>query len=105
MEQMPLKERIYEVEFEQLNTKEIQPLDSKKAILSSNLDIVVTIGNCKKSLKDVLNFEVDDIICLDKNIDEDLDISINDKLIAKGESIILDNKIGVRLSKFKNIVE
>ncbi|MGL5663251.1 MAG: FliM/FliN family flagellar motor switch protein, partial [Cetobacterium sp.] len=72
MKQAPLKEKIYEVEFEQLNTKEIEPLDSKRSILNSNLDIVVTIGNCKKSLKDVLEFKVDDIICLDKSIDEDL---------------------------------
>lgn len=105
MKESPLKERIYEVELEQLTAKEVEKIDNKKAILSSKLDVVVTIGSCKKNLKDILEFKLDDIIYLDKNTDDDLDININDKLIAKGESIVLDNKVGVRISKFKNVID
>lgn len=97
------KEKVYEVQFEQLDKyKEIESIENKKAILNSQLELVVSIGNCEKSIKDIIDLKNGDVIKLDKLIDEDLDININDKMIAKGESITLDNKFGVRLSKFEN---
>lgn len=97
------KERVYEVQFEQLDKcKEIEKIDNKKAILNAELELVATMGGCKKSIRDVLSFKSGDIITLDKMIDEDLNIHINDEMVAKGESIILDNKLGIRLSNFEN---
>lgn len=95
------KENLYEVEFESLNIKEIEPFKNKNSILNAKMDVSVTLGNCKKSIKDLLNLKDGDIICLDKSIDEDLDININDKCIAKGESIKIEDKISVRITDFK----
>lgn len=95
------KENLYEVEFEELNIKEIEPFENKNSILNAKVDVSVTLGKCKKSIKDILGLKDGDIICLDKNIDEDLDININDKCIAKGESIKIEDKISVRITEFK----
>lgn len=95
------KENLYEVEFESLNIKEIEPFENKNSILNAKVDVSVSLGRCKKSIKDILNLKDGDIICLDKNIDEDLDININDKCIAKGESIKIEDKISVRITDFK----
>lgn len=95
------KENLYEVEFESLNIKEIEPFKNKNSILNAKMHVSVTLGNCKKSIKDLLNLKDGDIICLDKSIDEDLDININDKCIAKGESIKIEDKISVRITDFK----
>ena len=92
-----IKENLYEVEFESLDIKELEKFENKDAILNAKLDISVTLGTCKKSIKDILNLKNGDIICLDKVIDEDLDIKVNDKCIAKGESIKIEEKISVRI--------
>lgn len=96
-----LKERLYEVEFETLEKKQIEAFENKSAILNAKLDMSVVIGKCEKSIKDIIDLKVGDIIYLDKTVDEDLDIEINNKNVAKGETIKLDEKISVRISEFK----
>lgn len=96
-----LKEKLYEVEFESLEMKEIQEFENKTSILNAKLDISVTIGSCKKNIEDILNLKNGDIIYLNKTVDEDLDININNRIIATGESIKADDKISVRISEFK----
>lgn len=96
-----LKERLYEVEFEPLNKKEIEAFENKSAILNAKLDVSVTMGTCKSSIKDIINLKDGDIIYLNKSVDDDLDISINNKNIALGEPIKVDDKISIRISEFK----
>lgn len=97
-----LREKLYEVEFESLNVKEIEELNNKSAILNAKLEVSVTMGGCKTSIKDILDLKTGDILLLDKTVDEDLDININSKTVAFGEPIKVDDKISVRLSGFKN---
>lgn len=99
------KENLYEVEFETLNKKEITPFESKVAILNSKLDVSVILGKCKKNIKDIVNLQEGDIIFLDKTIDENLDIYVNDKYVASGESIKIEDKISVRITDFNLIHE
>lgn len=99
------KENLYEVEFETLNKKEITPFESKAAILNSKLDVSVILGKCKKNIKDIVNLQEGDIIFLDKTIDENLDIYVNDKYVASGESIKIEDKISVRIIDFDLIHE
>lgn len=99
------KENLYEVEFETLNKKEITPFESKATILNSKLDVSVILGKCKKNIKDIVNLQEGDIIFLDKTIDENLDIYVNDKYVASGESIKIEDKISVRIIDFNLIHE
>lgn len=99
------KENLYEVEFETLNKKEITSFESKAAILNSKLDVSVILGKCKKNIKDIVNLQEGDIIFLDKTIDENLDIYVNDKYVASGESIKIEDKISVRITDFNLIHE
>ena len=70
-----LKENLYEVEFDDLNRKDVE------------------------------SFENNNSICLDKTIDEDLDIYVNDKCVATGESIKIEDKISIRITNFKKCEE
>ncbi len=94
-----IKENVCEVEFEQLNKNNIEKLDSKEQILKSNIDISVEIGSCNKNINDILNLKNGDLMILNKIADEELDIKANNLKIGQGETLILDNKIGIRLSK------
>ncbi|WP_040191236.1 FliM/FliN family flagellar motor switch protein [Clostridium culturomicium] len=100
-----LKEKLYEVEFESFKIKEIEEFNDKSAILNAKLEVSVTMGSCKTSIKDILDLKTGDIIVLDKTMDEDLDININSKTVALGEPIKVDDKISVRLLDFKNKID
>ena len=100
-----LKEKLYEVEFESFKIKEIEEFNDKSAILNAKLEVSVTMGSCKTSIKDILDLKTGDIIVLDKNMDEDLDININSKTVALGDPIKVDDKISVRLLDFKNNID
>ncbi len=95
------KEDLYEVEFDTLKQKEVENFEDKTILLNSKLDVSVTIGSSQKSIKEILSLKVGDVIELEKTIDEDLDINVNDEMIANGESIKLANKISVKLSSLK----
>ncbi|WP_024615659.1 FliM/FliN family flagellar motor C-terminal domain-containing protein [Clostridium sp. Ade.TY] len=95
------KEDLYEVEFDTLKQKEVENFEDKTILLNSKLDVSVTIGSSQKSIKEILSLKEGDVIELEKTIDEDLDINVNDEMIANGESIKLGNKISVKLSSLK----
>lgn len=95
-----IKENLYEVEFEHLSKKEVEPFQNKSSILAAKVNVSVSLGKCKKNIKDILALKEDDIICLEKTIDEDLDIYINDKYVASGESIKIEDKISIRITDF-----
>ncbi|GAA3642550.1 FliM/FliN family flagellar motor switch protein [Asaccharospora irregularis] len=96
---------VYEVQFEQLVEGEKKPLNSSADIFEAELDITITMGNAREKIGRIVNYKVGDIIELDKHVEETLDINVNEKTIASGESIIMDNKLAVRLSKIKNMNE
>lgn len=94
---------VYEFKLEEL--EELENLDlqneekNDKNILNSNVKVDVLIGKSKQTVREILSLSVGNIITLDKNIDEKLGIYVNGNKIANGESIVLDNKIAVRISE------
>lgn len=96
-------DEIYEVQLEQLVEGEKENVDAMADIMNSQMDITVSMGETKATIDTVVNLKIGDVITLDKSLEEALDININGTIIASGESIILDNKLAIRLSKIKNI--
>lgn len=74
--------------------------------IKKNLDILqdvsmhisVELGRTKSSIKEVINFEAGSIVELDKIAGEQVEVFVNDKLIAKGEVIVIEDKFGVRIT-------
>ena len=66
-------------------------------IMDVELPVRVRIGSKTLLLKDVLNMDIGSIIELDQLANEPLDVLIGDKIIAKGEVIIIDGNFGVQI--------
>lgn len=62
------------------------------------LQITVELGRTKKVIKDILELGPGSIIELDKLAGEPVDILANNKLIAKGEVVVIDENFGVRVT-------
>ena len=74
-------------------------------ILDIPLDVTVELGNVKMPVNELLQLGQGSIIELSKQVGEPLDIYVNDKLVAKGEVVVLDEKYGIRVSDIINPAE
>ena len=63
------------------------------------LQVVAELGRTKMPVKDVLKLGAGAVIELDKLADEPIDLRVNDKLIAKGEVVAIDDCFGVRITE------
>ena len=74
-------------------------------ILDLPLDVSVELGKVKMPVNELLQLGRGSILELTKPVGEPLDIYINNKLIAKGEVVILDDKFGIRVTDIINPVD
>jgi flagellar motor switch protein FliN/FliY len=78
------------------------PTDAEVKNLSLLLDVplqvTVELGRTKRSVQEILNLSSGSIIELDKLAGEPVDILVNNKLIAKGEVVVIDENFGVRVT-------
>ena len=90
---------INEVCFQELNKENVNGgyIDNQKAIINSNIDLDATIGSTTKTIKDMWNLKVDDVILFDKKTDELYDIGVNEVEFANGETLYIDGKLCIRL--------
>lgn len=83
--------------FDQTSTPsvETQNLD---LLLDIPLSVTVELGRTKQAIRDILNLSTGSIVELDKLAGEPVDILVNNKLIAKGEVVVIDENFGVRVT-------
>ena len=67
-------------------------------LLDVPLDLSVELGRTRMSIQDLLNLSPGSVVELDKIAGEPLDILINDRLIARGEAVVVNDKFGVRIT-------
>lgn len=74
-------------------------------ILDIPLDVSVELGKVKMPVNELLQLGQGSIVELTKPVGEPLDIYVNNKLIAKGEVVIVDEKFGIRVADIINPIE
>ena len=67
-------------------------------LLDVPLDVSVELGRCRMTIHDLLALGPGAVIELDKVAGEPLDILINDRLVARGEAVVVNDKFGVRIT-------
>jgi flagellar motor switch protein FliN/FliY len=77
-----------------------QQADTKNLdmLLDIPLQVTVELGRTKRSVKDILELTSGSIIELDKLAGEPVDILVNNRLIAQGEVVVIDENFGVRVT-------
>ena len=67
-------------------------------ILDIPLDVSVELGKVRMIVNDLLQLGQGSIIELNKQVGEPLEIYINNKLVARGEVVVVDEKFGIRVT-------
>jgi flagellar motor switch protein FliN/FliY len=66
-------------------------------IMDLSLRVTVELGRTVMSVREVLSLGPGAVVQLDKLAGEQVDILINDRLVAKGEVVVVDENFGVRI--------
>jgi flagellar motor switch protein FliN/FliY len=83
------------------------PGDSKNLefILDIPMQITVQLGSTKMLIRDLLQLGQGSVIELEKLAGEPMEILVNNKLVARGEVVVVNEKFGVRLTDVVSAVE
>ena len=74
-------------------------------IMDVNMEMTVELGRTQKTIKEILGMGEGTIIELDKLAGEPVDILVNQKKIAKGEVVVIDENFGVRVTEILSPME
>ena len=67
-------------------------------ILDIPLSVTVELGRSKMLINDLLQLGQGSVVELTKLVGEPLEVLVNDKLVARGEVVVVNEKVGVRLT-------
>lgn len=83
-------------------TGETKSLD---LILDIPLTVTVELGRSKMLINDLLQLGQGSVIELTKLVGEPLEVLVNQKLVARGEVVVVNEKFGVRLTDIVSPME
>lgn len=67
-------------------------------LLDVTLNVSVQVGSTKMTIQELLQLGQGSVIELAKLAGEPLDIWVNDRLVARGEAVVVNEKFGVRVT-------
>lgn len=67
-------------------------------IMDIPLRVTVELGRTKMLVSELLNLGQGSVIELSKLAGEPMEVLVNDKLVARGEAVVVNEKFGVRLT-------
>jgi flagellar motor switch protein FliN/FliY len=74
-------------------------------LLDIPLVVSVEIGRTRMLIKDLLQLGQGSVIEFDKLVGEPMEVLVNEKLIARGEVVVVNEKFGVRLTDISSPAE
>lgn len=80
------------------STETQEKSDNLNFILDIPLNVSVELGRSKILIKDLMQMREGSVIELDKLAGEPLDLYVNSRLIARGEAVVINDKVGLRLT-------
>lgn len=73
-------------------------LKNLELLLDIPLAVSIEVGRTKMLIRDLLMMDEGHVIELNKGASEPLDVYVNSRLIARGEVVLVNDKLGLRLT-------
>ena len=87
-----------QIESVENNSSEGNESNNLDLILDIPLRVTVELGRSRMVVSELLNLGQGSVIELNKLAGEPMEILVNDKLVARGEAVVVNEKFGVRLT-------
>ena len=80
---------------EQANAEEL----NLEAVYDIPLQVSAVLGSASIKVNQLVKLSRGSIIELDRKVGDSIDVFVNDRLVAKGEIVLVNNKIGITLTE------
>jgi flagellar motor switch protein FliN len=68
-------------------------------VLDVPVSLTIELGSCQLPMKEVLQLNIGSVVQLDKPADAPVELSVNGKLIARGEVVVVEDRFGVKITE------
>ena len=82
-----------------VDTKKLKDRANLDVLMHVPLTVTAELGTCKMSVAEVLKLGTGSILELDRLAGGPVDLLVNNKLIARGEVVAVDDNFGVRVTE------
>lgn len=69
------------------------------AVYDVPVRVVAVLGRTRMEVGELLALQEGAVIDLDRKVGEAVDILVNDRLVARGELVLLDNQLGITMTE------
>jgi len=73
--------------------------ENLELLMDIPLQVTVELGRTKRTVQEILELAPGSVVELDKLAGEPVDILVNNKLVAKGEVVVIEENFGVRVTE------
>lgn len=68
-------------------------------LMNVQLEVTAELGKCKMLVQDILKLSTGSVVELDRLAGGPVDLLVNNKLVARGEVVAIDDNFGVRVTE------
>jgi flagellar motor switch protein FliN/FliY len=68
-------------------------------LLNVSLQVTAELGKCRMNVRDILKLGTGSVVELDRLAGGPVDLLVNNKLVARGEVVSIDENFGVRITE------
>jgi flagellar motor switch protein FliN/FliY len=74
-------------------------IQSLEFLLDVPIKLTVELGSCQISMRDLLQLNVGSVVQLDKSANASVDLYVNQKLVARGEVVVVEENFGIKITE------
>lgn len=75
------------------------PAAGLEALYDIPVNITIVLGRTQIEVTDLLALNTGDVVELDRRVGEAIDILVNNRLVARGEVVLVDDRLGVTMTE------
>ncbi len=75
------------------------PPPNLSILMDVPVHLTVELGSCQLPMRDVLQLNVGSVVQLDKVADQPVDLHVNQKIVARGEVVVVENRFGIKITE------
>lgn len=68
-------------------------------VLDVPVSLTIELGSAQLPMREVLQLNIGSVVQLDKPADAPVELSVNGKLIARGEVVVVEDRFGVKITE------
>jgi flagellar motor switch protein FliN len=77
----------------------LESLPTLEFLLDVPIKLTVELGSCQISMRDLLQLNVGSVVQLDKAANASVDLYVNQKLVARGEVVVVEDNFGIKITE------